>query len=511
MLNKEITELEITSSDDKFFDFGVDAFGQLELVITSTGGKKIEVAIGEVAENGKINPTPGGYRCYKKATIDALSGTWVYKFNIPEHVPPYHLLPKCHSPKQANGEIAPFRYVEVKGAEGRVKARRIAYYQDFPGIGDFYSSDEFLNQIWNFCKYSIKATTVFGKYIDGERERLPYEGDTYINQLGHFVCGTDFSIAKATIDHELEYPTWPTEWQLLMPIIVRDYLYYSGDEESVAKWLPALKKSVLLSLAKKDSLIAGNDKIRDIVDWPMTERDNYEFGEVNFVPNAYHYASLLALAELSKDDSYLAKAQAVKADLRKYMLKDGLFVDSPDSNHTSLHTAVFALIFNIAEGDEIEALKNIITSKGMACSVYVAQFLLESCFMHNLDDYALSLITSKDLRSWGNMLAKGATISMEAWDDTFKPNQDWNHAWGAAPANIIPRFVAGIRPLEKGFKKFIVDPHPGNLEFFNCIHPVADGVIEINYRASWAKVKFPPGYIAVYNGKEYKEEFSFQK
>ena len=67
MLNKEITELEITSSDDKFFDFGVDAFGQLELVITSTGGKKIEVAIGEVAENGKINPTPGGYRCYKKA------------------------------------------------------------------------------------------------------------------------------------------------------------------------------------------------------------------------------------------------------------------------------------------------------------------------------------------------------------------------------------------------------------------------------------------------------------
>jgi len=26
------------------------------------------------------------------------------------------------------------------------------------------------------------------------------------------------------------------------------------------------------------------------------------------------------------------------------------------------------------------------------------------------------------------MLDKGATITMEAWDDTLKPNQDWTHA-----------------------------------------------------------------------------------
>jgi hypothetical protein len=45
---------------------------------------------------------------------------------------------------------------------------------------------------------------------------------------------------------------------------------------------------------------------------------------------------------------------------------------------------------------------------------------------------------------------------MEAWDDSFKPNQDWNHPWGAAPGNIIVRHLAGIRPLEPGFKKFSV-------------------------------------------------------
>jgi hypothetical protein len=42
----------------------------------------------------------------------------------------------------------------------------------------------------------------------------------------------------------------------------------------------------------------------------------------------------------------------------------------------------------------------------------------------------------------------GATITLEAWDDRFKPNQDWNHAWSAAPANLIPGRLMGITPAE---------------------------------------------------------------
>ena len=29
------------------------------------------------------------------------------------------------------------------------------------------------------------------------------------------------------------------------------------------------------------------------------------------------------------------------------------------------------------------------------------------------------------------MIRVGSTITLEAWDNKFKPNQDWNHAWGA--------------------------------------------------------------------------------
>ena len=51
------------------------------------------------------------------------------------------------------------------------------------------------------------------------------------------------------------------------------------------------------------------------------------------------------------------------------------------------------------------------------------------------------------------MLDVGSTITMEAWAAKYKPNLDWNHAWAAAPANIVPRYVLGVRPLSPGSQK----------------------------------------------------------
>jgi len=43
----------------------------------------------------------------------------------------------------------------------------------------------------------------------------------------------------------------------------------------------------------------------------------------------------------------------------------------------------------------------------------------------------------------------------------YKPNSDWNHAWGAAPANIIPRQLWGIQPKVPGFKVVHIRPKWG--------------------------------------------------
>lgn len=101
----------------------------------------------------------------------------------------------------------------------------------------------------------------------------------------------------------------------------------------------------------------------------------------------------------------------------------------------------------------------------MACSVYGAQFLLDALYDAGEAKYALELLTATDQRSWYNMIKTGSTISMEAWDKIYKPNLDLNHAWGAAPANIIVRKLMGVEPLSPGADTISIKPQLANLQF----------------------------------------------
>jgi hypothetical protein len=85
-------------------------------------------------------------------------------------------------------------------------------------------------------------------------------------------------------------------------------------------------------------------------------------------------------------------------------------------------------------------------------------------------------------RSWWNMIKAGSTISLEAWDMKYKPNSDWNHAWGAAPANIIPRYLWGIQPKTAGSDIVKISPRMGNLKFSTIKTPFIHGQIKGEYR-----------------------------
>lgn len=143
----------------------------------------------------------------------------------------------------------------------------------------------------------------------------------------------------------------------------------------------------------------------------------------------------------------------------------GIYVDGDSSSHAGFHANVAALAFGLVPPQRQSKVINFIKGEGMAGSVYFAQYLLESLYTAGEADYALSLLTSKGKRSWYNMIRNGATITTEAWDDEFKPNQDWNHAWGAVPGNIVGRFVLGVKPLKPGFSEFEIKPQLGDLRF----------------------------------------------
>ena len=97
------------------------------------------------------------------------------------------------------------------------------------------------------------------------------------------------------------------------------------------------------------------------------------------------------------------------------------------------------------------------------------------------------------------MVESGTTITWEAWDQRFKPNQDWNHAWGAAPANLLSRFVLGARPLTPGWSRATIRPHPGTLTRAEGRIPTPRGPVAIRWeRGATFKLSFtlPPGVSA---------------
>ncbi len=81
------------------------------------------------------------------------------------------------------------------------------------------------------------------------------------------------------------------------------------------------------------------------------------------------------------------------------------------------------------------------------------------------------------------MLNSATTITWEAWDQKYKPNQDWNHARGAAPENLFPRFVLGVTPQTPGWSEEMIRPCPGNLSSESGLIPTLGGPILVDWNS----------------------------
>jgi hypothetical protein len=160
---------------------------------------------------------------------------------------------------------------------------------------------------------------------------------------------------------------------------------------------------------------------------------------------------------------------------------------------------MFPLAFGLVPDGHVEAVADFVGKRGMACSVYAAQYLMEALFANGKAKRALDLITAPGDRSWRHMLESGTTITWEAWDMKYKPNQDWNHAWGAAPANLLPRFVLGVEAAEPGWKVARIRPHTGKLAHASGKVPTPRGPVMVDWKNGTAfemDIKLPEGMTA---------------
>ena len=177
-----------------------------------------------------------------------------------------------------------------------------------------------------------------------------------------------------------------------------DYMY-TGDTESLAQSYDMLKaEKTLEQRARESDGLLDTKGLRDIVDWPGGERDGYDFKPVNTVVNAFYYQCLKDMADLAdalgkRDDAaeYRDKARAFQAAFNKVLFdaKRGVYVDGEGSTHASLHANMFPLAFGLVPAERRKSVADFVVSRGMKCSVYAAQYLLEGLYEAGRADAAL--------------------------------------------------------------------------------------------------------------------------
>ena len=528
----EPVSVEAAGPRRTFVDFGKAAFATLRFSASAPrDGIALTAYLGERRDGDAVHKDPGATNIgFAQVEIALRAGQHAYEVELPRHrarYPHSQRLPE-HLP-----EVVPFRYAELVAAAGGVSLseieQRALFYPFDDDAASFDSSDEDLNRVWRLCKHTLKATPFLALYADGNRERMPYEADAHVQQLGHYAVDREYAIARYTNQFLIWNPSWPTEWQMHAVFMAHAHWMQTGDTEHLARNWEHLKAKALLALARGDGLISTRtglvtpevleslhfepgehpDIMTDIVDWPPGapaegeraasyrgntpegERDGHVFAEVNAVVNAFHYRCLRMLAEiagaLGKDaerDDLLARARRVYASFNEKLFDEerGVYVDGEGVAHASLHANIFPLAFGLVPPERVESVVRHVKSRGMACSVYGAQYLLEALYAAGEAEYALGLITSDSKRSWLNMLRAGATMTTEAWDEYYKPNLTWNHAWGSAPANIVARKVAGVEPSAPGFTRIAIRPQLDGLERGDLKMPTPRGSVRVAWR-----------------------------
>lgn len=526
-LDKNV-KIEQVADGEYLLDFGRAAFGTLSLELQSSCDTTLTIHVGEQLDSaGRIERKPKGTIRYQQINLDVNTQDSIYKvlFAADKRNTSKAAIP---IPEQW-GIIMPFRYVEVCGVSPEqaqtLHALRDVMYGYREDLASFSSSNSLLDSIWEISRYTIEATDFLSYYIDGDRERIPYEADAYINQLAHYCVDSEYAIGKKTLEYFMSHATWPTEWILHTILIAYQDYIYTGDKRLITQYYETLKSKSLYELGREDGLISaksehitpeylvsigfkarGKWKLRDIVDWPAGalkykndktkkdkvkgERDSHDMKPINTVVNCFHYQTLCYMTQFAtitghSEDSILFDTLSAKVrqsiNEKLFDAEKGIYIDGEGSEHSSLHSNMFAVAFGVVEPQNIKRVAEFIKSRGMACSVYGAQYLFEALYMAGEAQYALDLMTNKSDRGWYNMIRLGSTMTFEAWDIKYKDNLDWNHAWGAAPANLIPRYMWGITPSSAGYKSGVMKPQLADLEHSAIAVPTLNGVIHASY------------------------------
>ena len=429
-----------------------------------------------------------------------------------------------YNPPLRNFNMMNFRWVEIHGMpEGvSIEPHHVtgwAFRQDFDhDAHHFYSSDHWLNTLYEFACYAIKATTQDLWTDTQSRERRAYEGDALVNMLMNNVFQAQYLLGRHTHEHMLFRYTWPMEYRLYsVEMAWLDYLF-TGCTVSIEEHYHILRQKLATNGPFSDGRRTWNEErglyyIHPqylpghvqalLIDWPIGERDNHHrLGGFVTAYNAVSVGAHRAMAHIAKrlgfyDDMlhHQMRADIIVNSLIRYLFdyeagtfRDSMTSDGERSTHTAQHTVVHALTYGVFDSPEMAAQLGqwVLDSGGIRTSIFSSYFVLAGLYNAGRGDVAMQFMLEPNgvdqRRSWRHVLTYlRATISPESWCYSLKWNCTMSHPWGATPAIGIAMGMFGIRPTAGAFAEFDIRLQPGGIAWAEITYPTIRGSIDVSF------------------------------
>lgn len=130
----------------------------------------------------------------------------------------------------------------------------------------------------------------------------------------------------------------------------------------------------------------------------------------------------------------------------------------------------------------MEKFKDIIPMRkgGNEISPFMNAYEVEALFQNNNPEKAIELIK----RCWGSIITTGYNTFWEFIPSSGNIPEEYTslcHLWSTGPSYIIPSYILGIRPIEPGFKKIIINPEFFIFTELKGVIPSPLGDVKINF------------------------------
>jgi hypothetical protein len=416
-----------------------------------------------------------------------------------------------------------FRYVEVCNPTTPPTTENAWVTEQaypWPGSARFQSSMELLDRIWDLCVLAVRLCSQEG-YLDcPQREKGQYLGDSLQIAHAHVLLTGDTRLYRKAIQqfaHSARitpglkciapgnFMNELVDYSLQFPMHLEAFYGWTGDLGFVRELLPVAEGMLdyFQQHRAEGGLLAGvtemlnfvdHGNLRDGYDFPLGQKGTKLGQAPHAVLNAHYLGSMACVSRLRHLlGQEPAEAGALRdAFLSAFLREDlGVFVDAPGSAHRSLHANALALYYDLVPEWARRTVVELLRRKRLACSPYMAYYLLRALCRVDETSLAFDLITCRDKNSWHSMLEANATSAMEVWTTDLKRNVSFCHAWSSVPVPIIVEKVMGLQSMAPARQGICFDPWPPQeLDWADLEVPYQDGIASVSFSRQGGETEY---------------------